>query len=454
MPPRRRWRSLRLRITAGSLVLVVAALTGAGLLLITVVQRKMVSDIDATLRANAGFIERSVQSGTPLPSGDGPTDLYVQFLSADGRVVGASTAAGGRPALVHPAHGGVGGAITVRDQKLGELRAISERSPIDPTGTLVVARSASSVTSVRDSLIRLLGVMLIAGSVLLGVLVWVVVGRALRPVDKMRKTVDAITEHDLHRRLDRPKTGDELDRLADTLNELLARLDVALARERRFVGDASHELRTPIAAARALLETEPSDPASVVGVRAEALERLAQLQDLVDELLVLSQADGAAVDSGTRPVDLDELVLAQARQLRRTTTLRIDTAHVSGGQVSARDTDIARVIENLATNAARHAATTVGFSVRQIGGLVELSVTDDGPGIAPADRAQVFERFRRLDGGRRRVDGGAGLGLSIAQAIVDAHDGTIRAEGAPGTGARFVVTLPRAPAALAVNDRT
>jgi signal transduction histidine kinase len=296
--------------------------------------------------------------------------------------------------------------------------------------------------------------MLVAGSVLLGVLIWVVVGRALRPVDKMRRTVDAISENDLHRRLDRPKTGDELDRLADTLNELLARLDVALSRERRFVGDASHELRTPIAAVRALLETEPSDPASVVRVRAEALERLAQLQDLVEELLALAQADGAAVGKDTRPIDLDELVLAQARQLRRTTNLLVDTAGVSGGQVAARDTDIARVIENLATNAARHAATTVGFAVRQIDGVVELSVTDDGPGIAPGDRTQVFERFHRVDDGRGRVDGGAGLGLSIAQAIVDAHDGSIRAEDAPGTGARFVVTLPRAPAALAVNDRT
>jgi signal transduction histidine kinase len=445
MAARRRRRSLRLRITAGSLILVVVALCGAGFLLITVVQRKMVSDLDATLRANAGFIERAVQSGTPLPSGAGPTDLYVQFLSADGRVVGASTAAQGRPALVDPVHGNARRAVTVDDRELGDLRAIAEPSPVDHTGTLVVARSASGVASVRDSLIRLLGMMLVAGSALLGVLVWAVVGRALQPVDEMRKTVDAISERDLHRRLDRPRTGDELDRLADTLNDLLARLDVALSRERQFVGDASHELRTPIAAVRALLETEPSDPASVVRLRAEVLERLAQLQDLVDELLVLAQADGAAIERCTRPVDLDELVLAQARQLRRTTDLRIDTAEVSGGQIAARDTDIARVIENLATNAARHAETAVGFSVRQIDGVVELGVTDDGPGIAPADRARVFERFHRVDGGRGREDGGAGLGLSIARAIVDAHGGSIRAEGAPGAGARFVVTLPRAP---------
>jgi signal transduction histidine kinase len=291
--------------------------------------------------------------------------------------------------------------------------------------------------------------MLVAGSALLGVLIWVVVGRALRPVDKMRKTVDAISARDLQRRLDEPGTGDELDRLADTLNDLLERLDVALTRERHFVADASHELRTPIAAIRALLETESADPASVVQVRAETLARLGQLQDLVEDLLVLAKSDASPPEPPVT-VDLDELVLMQARLLSRTSHLRIDTTKVSGGQVAGRDTDLARVIENLATNAARHAATTVGFSVRQVDGTVEFAVSDDGPGIPLADRTRIFERFRTLDDARGR--GGAGLGLSIANAIVLAHHGSIRAEEAPASGARFVVTLPRAPTALAVND--
>ena len=446
----RGWRSLRLRITAGALVVVVAALGGAGFVLINVVEGEMVSQIDSTLRANADFIDRSVRSGAGLPTREGPADLYVQFLAADGRVVGASTAAEGRPALA--ARGRASSRIlTVHEPVLGNLRALVSPAPTDASMTLIVARSAASVSDVRDTLVRVLVLMVVAGSALLGVLIWIVVGRALRPVDRMRRRVDAISERDLRQRVDDPGTGDELDRLADTLNELLERLDVAVTRERQFVGDASHELRTPIAGLRALLETESPDPASVVQVRADALARLSQLQDLVEDLLVLAKADAATVDVPTGPVDLDELVLSQARQLARTTTLRVDTGNVSGGQVTGRDTDLARVIENLATNAARHASATVAFSVRQLDGDVEFTVTDDGPGIPSGDRARIFERFSTLEDARSSGNGRAGLGLSIARSIVTAHHGSIRIEDAPGGGARFVVRLPMAEPAVAVQ---
>jgi signal transduction histidine kinase len=447
---RHRW-SLRLRITVGALVVVVTALSAAGLVLVDLVEREMVAQVDSTLHANADFIDRSMRSGAGLPTGEGPTDLYVQFIAADGRVLGASTAAQGRTALAESQGGESERIVTLHEPVLGDLRVLAKPAPTDSTTTLVVARSASSVSHVRDSLVRVLVVIVVAGSVLLGFLIWVVVGRALRPVDRMRTTVDAISERDLRQRLEAPGTGDELDRLAGTLNELLERLGVAVTRERQFVADASHELRTPIAGVRALLETEPADPGSVVQVRAEALARLRELQDLVEELLVLAKADAAALDVPTRPVDLDELVLGQARQLGRTTSLRIDTANVSGGQVAGRDTDLVRVVENLATNAARHAETMVAFSVRQIDGEVEFTVTDDGPGIAPSDRDRIFERFSILEDGRSSADGRSGLGLPIASAIVMAYRGSIRAEDAPGTGTRFVVRLPTAAATTPVE---
>jgi len=449
----RRRRSLRQRITAGALVVVVAALGGAGFVLINVVERQMVSQTDSTLRANADFIDRSVRSGAGLPTREGPTDLYVQFLAADGRVVGASSAAAGLPALAAPRGRASSRILTVDEPALGDLRVLVSPAPNDASMTLIVARSSASVSDVRDTLVRVLVVMVVAGSALLGFLIWIVVGRALRPVDRMRRRVDAISERDLGQRLDAPGTGDELDRLADTLNELLERLDVAVTRERKFVGDASHELRTPIAGLRALLETESPDPASVVQVRADALARLSQLQDLVEDLLVLAKSDAATVDVPTGPVDLDELVLSQARQLARTTTLQVDTAGVSGGQVTGRDTDLARVIENLATNAARHASSVVAFSVRQLDGDVEFTVMDDGPGIPPGDRARIFERFSTLEDARSSGNGRAGLGLSIARSIVTAHHGSIHIEDAPGGGAWFVVRFPMAEPAVAVQPQ-
>jgi signal transduction histidine kinase len=153
----------------------------------------------------------------------------------------------------------------------------------------------------------------------------------------------------------------------------------------------------------------------------------------------LAKAEGSA-HRPARSVDLDELVLGQARQLSRATSLRVDTTRVSGGQVTGRDTELARVVENLASNAARYAATTVTFTVQENASAVELTVADDGPGIAHEDATRAFERFATFDDAR--AGSGAGLGLSIVAAIVAAHQGTVRAEEAEGGGARFVVRLP------------
>lgn len=444
--------SLRLRITAGALVVVVAALSGAGVLVIRLVEREMTNQIDAALTADADFTSRLITSGTGLPMGEGPTDLYVQFVASDGRVVGAGTAAAGLPALQDPRSSPVGQITTRHDPTLGDLRVLTAPVPNNAAMTLVLARSSANVASVRESLIRLLAMLVFVGTLVLGALIWVVVGRALRPVDDLRRDVDAIGERDLHQRLAMPGTSDELDRLAGTVNELLSRLEAAVTRENQFVADASHELRTPIAAMRILLETEPADAATVVATRAEALAQLGHLQELVEELLVLAKAD-TGPPPPPQPVDLDELVLGQARQLARSTNLRIDTSLVSGGQVAGRDTDLARVVENLATNAARYAATTIVFSVQQVGPTVEFTVSDDGPGIPVADRARIFERFGTVDDARTTARSGTGLGLSIVAAIVALHDGTIEVDDAVGGGARFTVRLPTFVAVGGNRDR-
>lgn len=441
--PGRRRLSLRVRITAGAVLVVLLAVAGAGRAVIRVLEREMVAQIDTSLSSTADYNDRAMNSGQGLPAEEGPNDLYVQFLARDGQVLGASDAAEGAPALGAPVRRRAAPAIaTVDSGALGALRVLSQPSPTDPSVTLVIAKSAQDVADVRDSLERLLLAMTAGLTVFLGIVVWVVVGRALRPVDAMARAVGAVGDRELDTRVTRPGTGDELDRLADTLNDLLARLDEAVARERRFVSDASHELRTPITGVRALLETEPEDLAAVRSSRAEALAAVEALQDLVDELLTLSEAEEHGRGPRGGPVDLDDLVLAQAAALQRTTSLRIDTTGVSGGQVRGRDTDLARVVENLAANAARYAVSTIAFSVQQNGGTVCFTVTDDGPGIPEADRGRVFERFTTLDDARTGARSGTGLGLSIVAAIVGAHDGTVEAGDGDGRGACFTVRLP------------
>ncbi len=439
----RRRLSLRVRITAGAVLVVLLAVAGAGLAVIRVLEREMVTQIDTSLTSTADYIDRALTSGEGLPTEEGPDDLYVQFLSPTGRVLGASDAAADAPALGPPLGDGTeSGIASTDDSPYGPLRVLTQPSPTDASVTLVVAKSSDDIADVRDSLERLLLAMTVGLTLFLGIVVWVVVGRALRPVDAMARAVGEVGDRELDTRVARPGTGDELDRLADTLNDLLARLDDAVTRERRFVSDASHELRTPITGLRALLETEPEDQAAVRASRAEALAAVGALQDLVDELLTLARADEQGQGPAGGPVDLDDLVLAQAAALQRTTSLRIDTTGVSGGQVRGRDTDLARVVENLAANAARYAVSTIAFSVRECDGTVVFTVTDDGPGIPESDRGRVFERFTTLEDSRAGMRSGTGLGLSIVAAIVTAHHGTVVAGAGDGRGACFTVRLP------------
>ncbi len=433
--------SLRLRITAGSLVFVLVAFAAGGQLVVVRVQRAMTEQVDATLRSDATYALRSLVKGSGPGPNEGPAGLYVQLVSTRGDVVVLAPQTPSDRSLRQP--GQVPGEIvSANDPVLGRVRVLIVAVPDKPGVAFVLARSSQQVVTATGTLRRLLAVAGTAGSLLLAVLIWWVVGRALRPVERMRRSVEDLDDGALRTRVELPGTGDELDRLGRTLNDLLTRLDRAVGRERRFVEDASHDLRTPIAALRVLLESESDDPDLAVLTRAEALARLDQLQGLVEQLLVLGALEEGAPGRPTRAVDLDELVLGHARLLARRAAVRIDTSRVSGGQVAGREADLDRLVQNLLSNAVRYAHSTVSISMHEFGSTVELLVDDDGPGIAPADRERVFDRFATLDDARRRPDSGTGLGLAIAAAIVAAHAGTIDITDAPGGGARFTVRLP------------
>ena len=309
-----------------------------------------------------------------------------------------------------------------------------------------------AITSVHEeeSSVHLL-IFLLAGLVpvlvaVAGVLGWELAGRALRPVEQIRSEVAEITSKDLHRRVPVPPLDDEIARLARTVNETLARLETGTERQRQFVSDASHELRSPLAALLAQVDVARARPASAdwQAVSRAVMEEGARLSAIIDDLLLLARSDEGHLRPGRDAVDVDELVFAEGRRLRSQQRVTVDLRRVGAGRVTGDPGQLQRVVRNLADNAERHAATTVAFEVARHDGWVELAVVDDGPGIPRHQRRHVFERFARLDSARDRPSGGTGLGLAIVGDVVAAHGGTVEVADS-AAGARFVVRLPAAP---------
>jgi signal transduction histidine kinase len=246
----------------------------------------------------------------------------------------------------------------------------------------------------------------------------------------------------LDRRVPAPPTDDEVGRLAQTMNRMLDRLQASSVRQREFVSDASHELRSPVAAIRTELEVALREPASTdwASVASNALAENERLERLVDDLLTLARLDEGRVPAA-EDVDLDDVAREEAARLRDPRlTVDVGPAPVRGNREQ-----LARVIRNLLENASRFAAQRIALSVAPVEGFAVVTVADDGPGIPAADRERVFERFTRLDEGRARSGGGVGLGLALVRAIAEAHGGaaTVVADGA---GARLEIRLPRAAA--------
>ncbi|MEW2348926.1 HAMP domain-containing sensor histidine kinase [Streptomyces sp. NPDC006684] len=301
---------------------------------------------------------------------------------------------------------------------------------------------AGAPLDAADSAVRTaLTVMLIGLPVLLAVVAavtWAVTRRALRPVEGIRAELDAITgSRDLARRVPEPATHDEIAALARTTNATLAALQDAVDKQRRFVADASHELRSPIASLRTQLEVGAEHPEflDLDG----AVEDTVRLQHLAADLLLLARLD-AGERPPDRPVRLADLVAREAAEhgLRA----RIEPERADGYEVRGSAPQLGRILGNLLDNARRHARSEVALALRQEGADAVVTVSDDGPGVPPAERDRVFERFVRLDDARTRDEGGAGLGLAIARDAAHRHGGSLVAGERPGGGAEFVLRVP------------
>lgn len=277
-----------------------------------------------------------------------------------------------------------------------------------------------------------------------GLTAWWVGGRALDPVDEMNARVSRITSSTLDERVPLPEAQDELRSLAITMNQMLQRLQAAHESQRRFISDASHELRSPMASLSGALEIAASDDRIETWRELSPLMQTeaSRLSELVQDLLALSRSDDGGLELTITETDLDDLAAQEVARLRRTATVEV-TSKITATRIEADPTQIGQVLRNLCDNAARHARSRVHVAVRPLehaGAMIR--VEDDGNGIATADRERVFERFVRLEESRSRDQGGSGLGLAIVHQIVTAHGGTIRVDGSEMGGARFVVTLP------------
>lgn len=305
---------------------------------------------------------------------------------------------------------------------------------------------AVEVEEINETIATLVGTGIVGLALLVvaeSVLCWVVVGRTLAPVDAISRQAEMITGQRLDRRVPEPHADDEIHRLARTINDMLSRLEVSAMRQERFVADAAHELRSPLAYLRVRLEAALSGRRDVADAQLlpDLLTETVRLSDLVDELLLLARSD-AGLGHGARPVDLDDVVIEVVSSMQRHDRVEVRLGTIQPVQLLGEAALLELVVRNLVQNAIQHAASVVEVSLRAEGELAVLMVDDDGRGIPPHARREVFNRFVRIDDGRSRTRGGAGLGLAIVDEIVRLHSGRVEIADSPSGGARLCVQLP------------
>jgi signal transduction histidine kinase len=452
-PLRQLLGSVRFRVTALATLAVLAVLVATSAALVATERRSLSNNLEETLAQRADELGAMV-TGDQLPAAlVDDEDTRAQVVTLDGRVLAAT------PSLLHAVPIGPlpppGRAQIVRTARRlpagdGAFRVLSRR--IDGPHGPVVVHIAGALDDVQQSgrvLAAGLAVSVPAVTAVLAMLVWGLVGRTLRPVEALRSQVASITGEDLRRRVPQPAGGDEIARLARTMNGMLERVEQATARQRRFVADASHELRSPLTRIRSELEVDLAHPevADSTGALRSALEEIGGLQRLVEDLLHLARSDAGASVVRRQPVDLDDIVLRESGRLRAGGRVRVDCSGVSAAQIPGDADQLARAVRNLTDNASRYADGVVTLTLAEHDHTAVLTVADDGPGIPAGQRGRVFERFTRLDAARSTTTGGAGLGLAITLDIVRRHHGTISIDPDHQPGTRFIITLPTTRAA-------
>ena len=468
--------SARLRATVGAVALVALLLALGGAAVLFLLSQSLRDGVDSTLMSRADSRVRIIEAGLDpatltVPVAD---ETFVWIGRSD-----ASTVATGGAELVDPRAlvNGVAIASSVQnldvtyieidfdeshgltgddededyegedddDLETAPMRVVSRQAnPADGSDPLLII-SGSDLSRVDRTSATARNILLVGFPIALlsvAAVTWAALGRAFGPVEGIRGRAAAITGARLDERVPVTGSGDEIDRLAHTMNDMLERLGDHDRRQRQFASDASHELKTPVANFRALVET--ADPArdGWPTVKGQLVDESFRLTELVDDLLYVSTRDEAGSAPNPTRVHLDDLVFDEAGALRARIAHKVDVGAVRPAVIDGVEADLRRAVRNLADNAGRHAESAVAFSISEEPGAVIVVVDDDGPGVEPANRELVFERFGRTDSARARGTGGTGLGLSIVRGIADRHGGTITVDDSPMGGARFSLRLP------------
>ncbi|MDV3353994.1 sensor histidine kinase [Dietzia sp. IN118] len=460
----RRWpiRVATTVIATGIVILVLAAAAGGAWLLL---RSAVHGAIDSADRARAvevagGLAARGPQASLELVSEPLSGVDLVRVVAPDGRVLAGQVTRGleNVPALPSPAPG----QVIQRDLDApngADLRLTSVG--VEARGGTFAVDVATD-TDRYDSLLATGAVLFLAFVPVAGlataVFVHYAMGRVLRPVESIRSRVAEISASGRGERVPVPQAEDEISRLARTMNAMLARLDAARTAQVAFVGDASHELRSPLSTLSTMLELSSTSgtPVDVETVDELLLPEVQRMRTMVEDLLLLAKNDERGRPLRRDDVDLDDIVLSEAARLRGLVGGGGGSGGGGGLEVAASveparlvgDADaLQRVVRNLVDNARRHARDRIALRLtvdRTTPGAPRavVCVDDDGEGVPPDQRDSVFDRFARLDADRARGKGGSGLGLAIVAEITRSHGGSVRAEDAPGGGARFVVELP------------
>lgn len=432
----RSWRSVRGRTTLGATVVVAVALLIGAFSFYGVLSASIHGSTERA--AEQRLEELTERAGGPGgKSIDALDDEILQIIGADGSVRAASEDAreklGSTPLPVDddPQTTTVDGETVL---------VVSE--DIERDQTLVLAVSMEDDAETLATVATLLAIALPLLLLLVAVTTWSVVGRALRPVELIREEVDGITAERLHQRVPVPETADEIAALATTMNGMLDRLDAAATAQRRFVSDASHELRSPLATIRQHAELAQAHPdVTSIGELAEVVsEEGLRLQGIVESLLLLARLDEGA-STHDEAVDLDDIALGEVRRLRAA-GIDVDGSGIHAARVHGDPRLLGQLVRNLADNAVRHSRGRVAIGVTPSDGYVFVTIEDDGTGVPAEERERIFERFVRLDEARSRDAGGSGLGLAIARGIAASGHGTLTVDDSRWGGARFVLTLP------------